>query len=77
LAPSRHQVEQLLEYCINEQPITALMNIFNWNDRTKFKKKFINPMLEMELLSMTIPDKPKSSKQKYIITAKGKELLES
>jgi len=34
-------------------------------------------MLEMELLSMTIPEKPQSSKQKYITTVKGKELLQS
>jgi len=52
------------------------MNNFEWNNRSKFKKKFINPMLDMELLSMTIPEKPQSSKQKYIITVRGKELLQ-
>ena len=76
-ALSRHQVERILRLCEKEQPITILMNNFEWNNRSKFKKKFINPMLDMELLSMTIPEKPQSSKQKYIITEKGKELLQS
>ncbi len=75
-ALSRQQVEELLRICEKEQPITVLMNNFNWKDRTKFKKKFINPMLEMELLSMTIPDKPNSRFQKYRTTEKGKQLLQ-
>ena len=76
-ALSRHQVEKILRLCEKEQPIIVLMNKLGWKDRTKFKKKFINPLLDMELLSMTIPEKPQSSKQKYVITAKGKELLQS
>jgi len=76
LALSQHQVEKILRLCEKEQPITILMNNFEWNNRSKFKKKFINPLLEMKLLSMTIPEKPQSSKQKYIITEKGKELLQ-
>jgi len=74
-ALSRHQVEKLLQKCLKEQPITSLIEIFEWKDRTKYKKKFIDPMLKMELISMTIPDKPNSSKQKYVTTEKGKELL--
>jgi ATP-dependent DNA helicase RecG len=43
-----------------------MMNFLGWNDRTKFRKKFINPLLEKGTLEMTIPDKPKSSNQRYI-----------
>lgn len=75
LALSQHQAEILLQKCLTEQPITNLMEIFNWKDRTKYKKKFIDPMLKTELIAMTFPDKPKSSKQKYITTEKGKRLL--
>lgn len=67
---------KILRLCEKEQPITILMNTFDWNNRTKFRKKLINPLLEMELLSMTIPDKPRSSRQKYVITKKGKDLLQ-
>ena len=52
------------------------MKIFKWQNRTKFRNKFINPLLEEKFIEMTIPDKPRSSKQKYVITDKGKKLLE-
>ena len=75
-ALSRQQVEIILQTCILPQPVFELMKKFEWKDRTKFKKKFLNPLIEMKLITMTIPGKPKSSKQKYITTEKGKELLE-
>ena len=53
------------------------MEKFQWKDRTKFRKKFINPLLNEKLIQMTIPDKPNSPKQKYIITKQGKQLLKS
>jgi ATP-dependent DNA helicase RecG len=52
------------------------MPLFNRKDRTKFRKAFINPLVEEDFLTMTLPGKPKSSKQKYIITERGKEFLE-
>ena len=45
------------------------------SDRTKFRNQVLRPLLEEGLLEMTIPDKPRSSKQKYRLTAKGRELL--
>ena len=35
----------------------------------------LKPLLEAGWLEMTIPDKPTSSKQKYRLTARGKNLL--
>ena len=46
-----------------------------WKDRTKFRNKYIKPFLELELLNMTIPDKPNSSKQQYQITKRGDAFL--
>jgi ATP-dependent DNA helicase RecG len=52
------------------------MEIEGRSDRTKFRNQVLNPLLEASLIEMTIPDKPRSSKQKYRLTAKGKQLLE-
>ena len=51
------------------------MKSFKWRDRTKFRNKFIHPLLEAELIKMTIPDKPQSPNQQYVITEKGEGLL--
>lgn len=75
LEPGWNQVVTILDFCINPQPIQAIMDIAEWRDRTKFRNKFIKPLLELELIQMTIPDKSNSSKQKYIITEKGNKFL--
>ncbi len=77
LALSWHQVRKILNLCLTEVRIQYLMEQFGWKDRTKFRNKFINPLLKDGLLQMTIPDKPNSPKQKYVITEKGKKLLEN
>ena len=48
-----------------------IMHLLNMSHKTYFRKTILNPLLEKNILSLTIPDKPKSPKQKYIIT-KGK-----
>ncbi|MDA8125659.1 MAG: transcriptional regulator [Deltaproteobacteria bacterium] len=53
------------------------MEITKRTDRTKFRNQVLNPLLNDELLEMTIPDKPRSSKQKYRLTEKGRAVLES
>ncbi len=40
------------------------MEIAKRTDRTKFRNQVLNPLLKTGLLEVTIPDKPRSSKQK-------------
>ena len=39
-----------------------------------FRKMYLIPAMEAGLLEMTIPDKPRSNKQKYRLTAKGSKV---
>lgn len=73
-APSRHQVE-ILRNALSEKPIGELMALAGKSDRTKFRNQVLRPLLEEGLLEMTIPDKPRSSKQKYRLTPRGRDLL--
>lgn len=73
---SRNQVE-ILRKCLANSPIADLMAVADRTNRTKFRDQVIKPMLADDLLEMTIPDKPTSSKQRYRITDKGRNLLAS
>lgn len=68
LAPSREQV-LVLEAAREPRPIAELMEVCGRSDRTKFRNQVIRPLLEAGLLKMTIPDKPRSSRQRYRTTA--------
>ena len=46
-----------------------------WTNRTKFRNKYITPLLGENLLGMTNLKKPSSPNQKYVITDAGKKLL--
>jgi ATP-dependent DNA helicase RecG len=52
------------------------MALLERSNRTKFRDQVLNPLLEGGLVEMTIPDKPRSSKQRYRLTDKGKQVLE-
>jgi len=57
--------------------IQELMVVLNWKNRSKFRAKYITPLLESELLLMTIPDKPQSSKQQYYLSEKGRMFVDT
>ncbi len=74
-ALSRHQV-QVLEIASVPRSLQELMGPSGRTDRTKFREQVVRPLLEADLLEMTIPDKPRSSKQQYRTTPAGTRLLE-
>ena len=45
-------------------------------DRRHFSKGYLQSALDSALIEMTIPDKPRRSKQKYRLTDKGEKWLE-
>lgn len=87
LAPSRHQVGtksvvdiedigKLLIFCQETRTIAEMLSYMSYSDRTKFRKKYIYPLLDAEIIQMTIPDKPNSRNQKYQLTANGWDLID-
>jgi ATP-dependent DNA helicase RecG len=71
-ALSRHQV-QVLEIARVSTDLSELMHAAGRSDRTKFRNQVLRPLLDAGWLEMTIPDKPRSSKQQYRTTAAGLE----
>ena len=53
------------------------MKVAEQTNRTRFRKTILRPLLDAGLIEMAIPDKPRSSKQRYRLTAKGREFLKS
>ena len=75
-APSRHQVE-ILHKCQKDSALLDLMAIAGRSDRTKFRNQVLNPLIDAGLATMTIPNRPRSGKQRYRLTEKGREWLDS
>ena len=64
--------QQILELCKTEKSLKEITEYFGYKDVYKFKNNYINKLLEKNKLQMTIPEKPKSRNQKYIITLQKK-----
>ena len=58
-----------------EMPISDLMNLLNQSNHTRFRQTCLNILLDTNLATPTIPDKPNSSKQKYVLTDLGRKLI--
>jgi ATP-dependent DNA helicase RecG len=75
LALSEHQVT-VLAASGEPQPLKDLLELCGRSDRTKFRDQIIRPLLESGLLELTVPDKPRSSRQRYRATAAGLAAVE-
>ena len=73
---SRDQV-RILHNLLEDQGITDLMAISGRKNRTKFRDQVLNPLIDAGLATMTIPNRPRSGKQRYRLTEKGREWLDS
>ncbi|MFH1008932.1 MAG: ATP-binding protein, partial [Candidatus Latescibacterota bacterium] len=66
---------QIIRNLLNDKAITDLMELLGRTNRTKFRDQVLNPLIKTGFVEMTIPDKPRSSRQKYRLTDKGRESL--
>lgn len=70
------QGEKILFYCSNKPKSRAeIFKFLELSNETRNFTRHILPLLDNKLIQMTIPNKPRSMNQKYIITGLGKKLL--
>lgn len=64
-------------YTLLQEPIskTDLMRAVGITNRSRFKRLCLDILIQSNLATPTIPDKPNSRLQQYVLTAKGKELI--
>ena len=60
-----------------EYSVREIMSFLMLKDRVNFLYKYLTPALEEGLVSMKYPDNPKHPKQKYMLTEKGRKILEN
>lgn len=65
-AQAGDHVQQLISAMKQEDyTLAELMQLVGLTHRATFQKNYLNPALEAGLIKRTIPDKPKSPKQRY------------
>ena len=61
-------VKKLLDVMEYDMPytLTSLMELLSLKSKETIRRHYIHPALELNLIQMTIPDKPQSRNQRYI-----------
>lgn len=65
---------RLLPLLVGEMTRQQLREAIGLRDDEHFRRTYLIPALEAGLIEMTIPEKPRSSRQKYRLTAKGRQV---
>ena len=71
------EVTRVLLILQGERSRQQLQDALGLRDDEHFRKVYLLPALDTGLAEMTHPDKPRSSKQRYRLTAKGRQWLRS
>ena len=69
------EVEKLFIALQEPKTMTELKELYKWSNTTKFRAKYVSPLIEAQFVGMTLPNKPTSPKQRYFLTDNGKALL--
>lgn len=57
--------KMIIDFCKRPYSAKEIMDYIKISDSIFFKRHYLNPMIKIGKLKMTIPNKPKSGKQKY------------
>ncbi|MDU0365109.1 putative DNA binding domain-containing protein [Rhizobium sp. 25PS6] len=64
----------IVQHADASRTLAELMAYTGYNQRAHFKMAHVEPLLDGGILRMTVPDKPTSSKQRYVLTNAGLKL---
>lgn len=67
-------VKNLITVMDKEYSITELMHFMKLSHKPNFRRNYLQPAIEQDIIELTIPEKPSSSNQKYRLTPKGLHL---
>ena len=71
---STGEVERLVWVLEGEMKRTEIQAMLLLKHEDHFRENYLTPALEAGLIEMTIPNKPKSSRQRYRLTTKGQAM---
>jgi ATP-dependent DNA helicase RecG len=66
---------QVVWHCRVPRAAKEIMDCLGLKHWKTFRTNYLQPLLDAGWLEMAIPDKPTSSKQKYRLTLRGRQLL--
>jgi ATP-dependent DNA helicase RecG len=61
----------VVEHADTPRTLNELLQVTGFKQRPHFKARHLEPLLAGGVLRMTVPDKPRSSKQQYVLTDAG------
>jgi ATP-dependent DNA helicase RecG len=67
-------IKRMLNVLDGDMSRRELQDLLNLKDEGHFRKTYLKPAIQQNLISQTIPEKPYSNKQKYRLTKKGQSL---
>ena len=76
---SKIEIEHLAVCILKSRSAVSAQNMMEGGDKFSYKqkrRKYLDKLLEMRILLMTIPEKPTSRNQQYTLSEYGKDLLE-
>ena len=68
-------VAKTLEEVIEPKTMRELLDLMGQTNRSRYMNLVVRPLIEMGYVTMTIPDQPNSSRQQYVLTPTGMQLL--
>lgn len=63
---------RLLLVCVTSVKVNEMLHLLSFGSRDKLREMYLKPLMKEGLIALTIPHKPNSPGQRYLLTEKGK-----